>query len=484
MEFIQSANEVKTLLELERSVLSSILLDPSNFESIEDILQDADFYDPLHASIYKAFTRLSLDSSPIDFYFLKKELDKLLPNNKIEDSILMDIFSQSPLNPLSEYAKLIKRASMKRAIAKLSSELSSKVQDSSLEAGEILEFAERQLYALAVGDTTTLSEFLRPKDSYELILQNLKRAKERSGVTGVDTGFYYLNKITTGFNPGELIIIGARPAMGKTSFLLSLALNMLEKGSEVAIFSLEMPSDQLILRAIAIISGVPLQDLRSGNLDDAQLVKFQKALNELESKKLFISEKSNVNIATLRSSLRRLKMQNPNLGICFIDYLQLMEGDSKLQRVEMIGEISRNLKLLSKELNMPIVVLSQLNRALEARDDKRPMLSDLRDSGAIEQDADVIIFLYRDDIYKEREFNAKRKKLEEAGKKEKLEQFVKKPIEDAELIVAKNRNGEVETVYVEFVKHLTLFKDKPRKDYIEHQEGTFVIDDDVLEVEI
>ncbi|PAF50997.1 replicative DNA helicase [Helicobacter sp. 13S00401-1] len=481
---MQSDSEVKNLLELERSVLSSILLDSSSLESIEDILQEGDFYEPLHATIYKAFTHLNMDNNPIDIYFLKKELNKLLPNHKIDDSVLMNIFSQSPVVPLSDYAKLIKRYSMKRSIAKLSSELGSKVQDSSLEASDILEYAERQLYTLAVGDTTTLSEFSTPQDSYETILKSLVRAKERSGVTGVDTGFYYLNKITTGFNPGELIIIGARPAMGKTSFLLSLALNMIEKGNEVAIFSLEMPSEQLILRAISIISGVPLQVLRAGTLDDEQNVKFQMALTKLESQKLFISEKSNVNIANVRSSLRRLKMQNPNLSICFIDYLQLMEGDSKLQKVDMIGEISRNLKLLSKELNMPIVVLSQLNRSLEGRDDKRPMLSDLRDSGAIEQDADVIIFLYRDDIYKEREFNAKRKKLEEAGKKEKLEQFIKKPIEDAELIVAKNRNGEVETVYVEFIKQLTLFKDKPRKDYIEHPEGTFSIDDGSLEVEI
>jgi len=264
--------------------------------------------------------------------------------------------------------------------------------------------------------------------------------------------------MTSGFGEGDLIIIAARPSMGKTAFALNLALNVLENDKGVAIFSLEMPSEQLMLRMLSAKSKIPLQDLRRGNLNDEEWEKLQEVSDELIEKPLFVDDEGNVNIHTIRAKLRKLKMQNPNLSLAIIDYLQLITSDLK-ERHLAIGEISRSLKLLARELQIPIIALSQLNRALESRPNKRPMLSDLRESGAIEQDADIIMFIYREDVYKAMEAKKKQKETLEKGKVAEID-YKEKDVEEAEIIIGKQRNGPTGTIEMLFHKKFTLFTDK------------------------
>ena len=243
-----------------------------------------------------------------------------------------------------------------------------------------------------------------------------------------------------------------------TAYALNLALNVIKQDKGVAIFSLEMPAEQLMLRMLSAAGKIPLQELRRGNLTDEQMSNLTAIADEIASKPLFIDDEGNINIHTIRAKLRKLKMQNPDLSLAIIDYLQLIASDQR-ERHLAIAEISRSLKLLARELQIPIIALSQLNRSLESRPNKRPMLSDLRESGAIEQDADVIMFIYRDDVYKAMEAKQKQKEALEKGKKEVVE-FQEKEVEEAEIIIGKQRNGPTGTVEMLFHKKYTLFTDK------------------------
>ncbi|WP_300910128.1 DnaB-like helicase C-terminal domain-containing protein, partial [Helicobacter japonicus] len=282
---------------------------------------------------------------------------------------------------------------------------------------------------------------------------------------GLDTGFRELNRLTTGFNNGDLIIIGARPSMGKTTFVLNLAQHILDSHKGVVIFSLEMPYLQLGMRMLSAKASIALQNLRTANLTNEELSKLTEVADKMALQPLHIVDASSLSIAQLKGSLRRLKRQHPEISIAIIDYLQLMNGGKGEQSKQLeIAEISRGLKMLARELEMPIVALSQLNRLLESRDDKRPTLSDLRDSGAIEQDADVILFLYREDIYKKREDKERYARLKKEGKEKDFKpEHQEREIEPTEVIVAKNRNGEVKTIEIQFNKRYTRFEDKPKE---------------------
>jgi len=264
--------------------------------------------------------------------------------------------------------------------------------------------------------------------------------------------------MTSGFGEGDLIIIAARPSMGKTGLALNIALNVLKQDKGVAIFSLEMPAEQLMLRMLSAAGKIPLQDIRRGNLSDEEWSKLSEIADYFSSRALFVDDEGNINIHTIRAKLRKLKVQNPELSLAIIDYLQLISSDQR-ERHLAIAEISRSLKLLARELQIPIIALSQLNRALESRPNKRPMLSDLRESGAIEQDADIIMFIYRDDVYKALEAKQKQKEALEKGKSIEID-FQEKEVEDAEIIIGKQRNGPTGTVEMLFHKKYTLFTDK------------------------
>jgi len=290
----------------------------------------------------------------------------------------------------------------------------------------------------------------------------LPKAMGNSKLIGVDTGFRNLNEKTSGFGKGDLVIVAARPAMGKTAVVLNMALKAIERGEGVAFFSLEMPAEQLMLRMLSAKTSIPLQSLRVGDLTDEQWSQLAAAVDDISRRKLFVDDGGYATIHHVRSKLRKLKMQHPEISMAIIDYLQLMSGEGGREgRQQEISEISRGLKQLARELDMPIIALSQLNRSLESRENKRPMLSDLRESGAIEQDADIILFVYRDDVYREAKEKEKEMKAKAEGKEYKST-FRSKMEEETELIIGKQRNGPTGTVDLIFQKRFTRFVDADR----------------------
>jgi replicative DNA helicase len=282
------------------------------------------------------------------------------------------------------------------------------------------------------------------------------RSRDNREVIGVDTGFRTLNKMTTGFNNGDLIIVAARPSMGKTAFSLNMVYSALKTDSGVAFFSLEMPVEQLMLRLLSIDSLVELQKLRTGDLTDNEYSRLNQSIKNFSTKKLFIDDDGGLNINQLRTKLRKLKSKNPEISMAVVDYIQIMNSTNSKDRQAEISEISRGLKLLARELKIPIIALSQLNRSLESRNDKRPIMSDIRESGAIEQDADIILFIYRDDVYRLKA--EKEKEMEARNRGEKfVSQEVVKTHEIAEIIIAKQRNGPTGVIKLNFHKSLTQF---------------------------
>ena len=442
-------------LDIERGILSAILFDGKVYEDVASILTPKDFYLPFHQYVFEAMEELYKKDHPIDEVFLK---DVLVKKNRFDESLFLEILATAPIEAVESYAKEIKDLSLKRELLHLSTEIKKIILEEDKRAIEEIEEIQSKLFNIATSNF--VSDF---KSSQAIILNTLdyikkQATKKNSLVIGLDTGFIELNRMTSGFGEGDLIIIAARPSMGKTAFALNLALNVLENDKGVAIFSLEMPSEQLMLRMLSAKSKIPLQDLRRGNLNDEEWEKLQEVSDELIEKPLFVDDEGNVNIHTIRAKLRKLKMQNPNLSLAIIDYLQLITSDLK-ERHLAIGEISRSLKLLARELQIPIIALSQLNRALESRPNKRPMLSDLRESGAIEQDADIIMFIYREDVYKAMEAKKKQKEALEKGKVAEID-YKEKDVEEAEIIIGKQRNGPTGTIEMLFHKKFTLFTDK------------------------
>ena len=442
-------------IDIERGILSAILFDGKVYEDIASILKPDDFYLPFHQAVFETMEELYKKDLPIDEIFLKDELKK---KNKFDEEAFFEIIGTSPVERVEAYSKELKDLSTKRQLIHLSTEIKKMVLEEDKKAVEEVEDIQSKLFSIATsnlaGDFKNSLNIV--KDTIKFI--NIQSAKKNKIVTGLDTGFIELNRKTSGFGEGDLIIIAARPSMGKTAYALNLALNIIKKDKGVAIFSLEMPAEQLMLRMLSAAGKIPLQELRRGNLTDEQMSNLTAIADEIASKPLFIDDEGNINIHTIRAKLRKLKMQNPDLSLAIIDYLQLIASDQR-ERHLAIAEISRSLKLLARELQIPIIALSQLNRSLESRPNKRPMLSDLRESGAIEQDADVIMFIYRDDVYKAMEAKQKQKEALEKGKKEFVE-FQEKEVEDAEIIIGKQRNGPTGTVEMLFHKKYTLFTDK------------------------
>lgn len=449
--------------KIERVVLSAIIFSPDKFDEICDSVIAQDFSLPLHVAMFKACESLRKSDTPITPELLCVEMQKSMQVSL--DDIAM-IAAESPIADIDTYVKIIKNSSIKRNLFALASFMRDESMKVDSNSQDILAQIEQKVYALSIQDTS--SAFRNAYEVVESTMQLIKNNQAKHGaLKGIDTGFQELNSITTGFNSGELIIIGARPAMGKTALILSMTLKILSSGKGVAIFSLEMPAEQLMTRMLSAKSITPLQNIRSGNMDDHEFTKLSKAAQELCETNLYIDDNSYLTLAALRTKLRKLKSKDTSISIVIIDYLQLMSGMANANttaRHEIIAEISRGLKNLARELKIPIIALSQLNRSLESRDDKRPILSDLRESGSIEQDADVIIFLYRHEEYKEQESRqriAKQKKAKLQDSETEIEERYKAPeVHDAELILAKNRNGETRTIRIEYNSKYTLFADK------------------------
>jgi replicative DNA helicase len=443
-------------INIERAVLSSVLFNPEEIEEILGVLKPKDFYLPAHQKIFDVMMKLHHSDMPVDEEFIRKRVD----SKDVDDSILIEILSANPITNTLAYVREIKDAAVKRELATLATTIKKVAIEEELPASEAVDTVQNALYKI-----TTDSASNEVKD-IEVIssetLDYIKRMKEMGNkyLIGETTGFYNLDKKTTGFNAGDLVIIAARPAMGKTALVLNMALKNVEAGKGVIIFSLEMPAEQLMLRMLSAKTSIPLQNLRKGDMDDSQWSGLSKAFDDLQSKKLFVDDGGSLNINQLRARVRKLAQnQDNNVSMIIIDYLQLMQGTGGKDRHLEVSEISRGLKMLAREMGIPVLALSQLNRGLENRPDKRPMLSDLRESGSIEQDADIIMFVYRDDVYKERDEARKEKEAKDKGEEYKST-FINKPVEEAEIIIGKQRAGPIGTVKLDFQKEFTRFVDK------------------------
>lgn len=443
-------------INIERSVLNSIVFEPSQFEDIEAKLKVDDFYLPAHQEIYTAMTELHRESKPIDEEFIKKHLNA---KKRFDEMVMLDILSSNPISNTIAYVNEIKDKAVKRHLLTLTTEIKRVTMEEDLPSAEVIDIVEKKLYEI-----TQANENVDFKDSATITHDTLEYIKEmkargNSVLIGVDTGFAELNKMTTGLGKGDLVIIAARPAMGKTSFVLNMVLNSIVTGKGVAFFSLEMPAEQLMLRLLSAHTSIYLQKLRVGDLNDEEWTRLNSSLDMMSTAKLYIDDGAGITINQLRSKLRKLKSQHPEIEMAVIDYLQIMSTPGRDRQAE-VSEISRGLKMLARELEIPIVALSQLNRGLESRNDKRPMLSDIRESGAIEQDADIIMFVYRDDIYLYKE-EKEREKAAKADGKEYTSTYIEKEEEEAEIIIGKQRNGPTGHIKLLFQKKLTRFVDAP-----------------------
>jgi len=442
-------------INIERSILSSILFNPASFEDVAASLKPRDFYLPAHKYIFEAMEACEQEDLPIDEEFIKK---KLKQEERFDEEAMLEILSTNPLPSVKAYVEEIREKSIKRELVKLTADIKEVAVEKDLPSTEVVDLVQQKLYQIT--NESGSREF---RDSPEMTSSTIShilemKKKGNSGIVGLDTGFAELNRLTTGFGPGDLIIVAARPAMGKTAVVLNLAQKSLDNNKGVAIFSLEMPAEQLMLRMLSAKTSIPLQKLKIGDMNDDEWSRLNSAADTMSEKKFFVDDNGNVNIHTIRAKLRKLKTQHPEIALCVVDYLQLMTSAGNKDRHLEVSDISRGLKLLARELDMPIIALSQLNRGVESRNDKRPMMSDIRESGSIEQDADLIMFVYRDDIYRMREEKDKEQKARVEGKEYKSN-FFDKPEENAELIIGKNRNGPVGVANLIFQKACTKFID-------------------------
>lgn len=427
-------------VEAEQAVLASMLMNREAVVNVADMLTKDDFYQTQYGVIFEAMVELYHEGTSIDLITLPERLkEKGVPENVYSIEVMQELMNVVPVSTnAKKYAEIVKdRANMRRLIkmAEATANECYALKDSS---ANILSNVENQVLELSQSGGNG-DDFTPIREVVDNVLRNIRKASKQQGnITGVPTGFLDLDDMLTGLHGSELILIAARPAMGKTAFVLNIAEHVILKTDvPVAIFNFEMNKEQLVQRMIAMESQVNSQNIRTGNLQDDQWMKLYESSNIIGSTKLFIEDQSNVTIGDIRNKCRKLK-QRHNVGLIIIDYLQLMSGNGRTDsRQQEVSEISRGLKVLAKELDIPIIALSQLSRAVEARTDHRPMLSDLRESGSIEQDADVVMFIYREDKYRD--------DLPEEDKNK------------AEIIIAKQRNGATGTVMLGWQGEYTKF---------------------------
>ena len=429
-------------VESEQSILGSILLDKDAIITVTETIKPDDFYKEAHKIIYECMITLSNKGEPIDLITLTEELRKQGNLNDIGG--ISYITSLSTIVPTTSnvkyYADIVKEKSVLRKLIKASNEIINLGYSGATKIEDVLEQAEKSIFDISQEKTSDdfKSINLVLMDAYDMIE---KLYTNKSDVTGITTGFKDLNKKINGLQRTDLILIAARPAMGKTAFSLNLVQNAALKGdASVAVFSLEMSKEQLVQRMLSSQSSVELKKIKTGTLNDNDWPRIIDAMAVLSDAKIHIDDTPGIKISELRSKCRKLKIEK-GLDLVLIDYLQLMEGEGNNEsRQQEISKISRSLKILAKELNCPVVALSQLSRAPEQRADHRPMLSDLRESGAIEQDADIVMFLYRDEYY---HADSESKNI-------------------GEVIIAKNRHGETGSVELVWLGEVQRFGDKLR----------------------
>ncbi|BCX79521.1 replicative DNA helicase [Campylobacter sp. 19-13652] len=442
-------------MDMERAILSSILVNNDLYGEISDMLGEKDFYHRGHSEIYRAMGMCVASEEPIATNFIKNKLGE-----RFDTTLMADILSTNPIVDIQKYADDLHEKSIKRELIKVASKVPSKVSEDA-RARDMIDGISQEIYALVEGaqagsirDSADIIKSLNEYLAHQASLEN-------SDMIGVSSGFRGLDNMTKGFKPGDLIVLAARPAMGKTTLCLNFVSHALRRGEGVVFFSLEMPAEQIMARILSSLTSIPLQTILTAKMDDEEISRLSDACSDMAERKFYVYDSGYVNIHQIRSQMRKLKMLHPEINLCVIDYIGLMTSTSSFSdRHLQIAEISRGLKLLARELDMPIIALSQLNRSLESRANKRPMLSDLRESGAIEQDADLILFVYRDEVYREQEEREKEKRAKAEGKDYTPQVSLNKLEEEAEIIIGKNRNGPIGTVEVIFQKEFTRFENK------------------------
>ena len=456
---MENSEELSNLydIDIEKAVLKTIFSNDEAFSEVDYFLFPNDFYYKAHSDIFTAILECVRHDEPIDFAFVKKRL-----GNRYNEVALSDVAATTAIVDIEKYANEIKEKSVKRSLIKIANKIPKEVNEPKPTA-EMIDSISAELYTLVDNEKNgTMKEMPQILQEFSNLLKNQKESVDQD-LVGLDTGFRTLNEFTKGFKPGELIIIAARPGMGKTAFALNVIMKTLNMNKGVAFFSLEMPSDQLMMRIFSSHTSIPISNLMTGKLDDKELERLGDAMNEFETKNLFVYDSGYVNINKVKTELRKLRTSGKPIDLCVIDYIGLMTSSgSYSERHLQIAEISRGLKLLARELNIPIIALSQLNRTLEGRPNKRPMTSDLRESGAIEQDADIILFVYRGEMYAEKEEEERRENFLKSGRDESeyIPNFTRSVNnEKAEIIIGKNRNGALSTVRVTFQERFTRFVD-------------------------
>lgn len=433
-------------IDAEQSVLGSILLDPDAIVSVMEFLTPEDFYRVNHQLIFSAMIALNEESTPIDVLTLSERLTQTKQIENVGGSLyLLELAEKVPTAANVEYySKIVSEKSTLRKLIKTSTEIAKDAYGETDELAVVLDRAERNI--LEVSEKRNRAGFVDITSVLnEAYLSLEERMNNHGEITGIPTGYIELDRMTSGLHSDELIILAARPSVGKTAFVLNIAKNVATKSNEtVAIFSLEMGAESLVNRMLCSEGSIDAGNMRNGRLTEDELRSYFVASGTLSRAPIYIDDTPGIRVSEIRAKCRRLKQERNNLGLIVIDYLQLIEGNGRESRQQEVSEISRNLKKLAKELSVPVIALSQLSRGVEQRQDKRPVMSDIRESGSIEQDADIVAFLYRDDYY--------RQEPDEDGNVPETESN-----NIIEVIIEKNRSGPRGTVELMFIKEYNKF---------------------------
>ncbi|MBR3198778.1 MAG: replicative DNA helicase [Bacilli bacterium] len=429
-------------IDAEQSILGSMFLSERALEKIIETLNKDMFYLDSHKKIFETIKNLADNKSPIDITTVTAELDRKKLLNQVGGvEYLTQIISSVPTAAnADEYMKIVEEKFLRRNLIEAGTDIANSGFSSTEDIGDILDEAEKKIFDVIRNRRG--SEFKTIQDVLFKTQADLEKLASLKGdITGVPSGYYDIDKLTSGFHENELIILAARPAMGKTAFALNMAVNMaLNAKKSVALFNMEMGAEQLTSRMLSSVGQIEGSKLRTGRLEHHDWKRINEAISRLADTKMYIDDTPGITVSEMRAKCRRLANSEDGLDVVIIDYLQLISGSSKYvgQRQQEVSEISRSLKTMAMELNIPVIALAQLSRSVEGREEKRPLLSDLRESGSIEQDADIVAFLYRDDYYNK-------------------EAAIDENTSKSEFIIAKHRNGPTATVNLVFKRNTSSF---------------------------
>jgi replicative DNA helicase len=439
---VESLKVPPNSIQAEQAVLGGLMLDNEGWDKVAEHVSEEDFYRKEHRYIFRAISQLAAKMDPFDVVTVSEMLETMGEIDTVGGLAYVGMLAKDTPTAanIDSYAKIVRDRSVLRQLIHVGTTISgSAFNTEGQETSQLLENAERQVFEIAEQQQRGKSGFIPVRSLLAKAVDKIESLYEQDNpITGVSTGFTDFDEMTSGLQASDLVIVAGRPSMGKTTFAMNLAENVAIKAKKpVAVFSMEMPGDQLAMRMMSSLGRIDQHKVRTGKLDDDEWPRMTSAINLLAETQLFIDDTAALTPTEVRSRSRRLMREHGQLGLIVLDYLQLMQSPSSGEnRVQQISDISRNLKALAKELNVPVVALSQLNRNLEQRPNKRPVMSDLRESGSIEQDADVIVFIYRDEVYKE----------------DSPDKGV------AEIIIGKQRNGPIGTSRLTFLGQYTRFE--------------------------